>query len=113
MKKFIESSENALKGLEHVWTEEINFRIHCIISVIVIFVGIILNFDTFRWVAIILCIVIVLSLEIVNSAIEYTWDHLEPNHHPVVGTIKDVMASAVLVASIGAAVVGILIIFYQ
>ncbi len=113
MKKFINSSENALKGLEHVWKEERNFKIHCIISVLVIIVGFILHFDTYQWVAVILCIIIVLALEMVNSAIEYTWNHLEPNHHPVVGTIKDVMAGAVLVASIGAAIVGILVIFYQ
>lgn len=112
MKKRIESFKNALNGFVYVWNNEPNFKIHLTISVILILVGLWRGFDVFQWVVITFAIVIVLTMEIINSAIEYTWDHLEPNHHPVVGTIKDVIASSVLVASIGSAIVGILVIFF-
>jgi diacylglycerol kinase (ATP) len=48
--------------------------------------------------------------EIINTAIENTWDHLEPNHHPVVKTVKDMMSGAVLLVSCFSAIVWILII---
>lgn len=108
----LSSFRYALKGLSYVWRHEPNFRIHNLIALVVIALGFVLDFDIYKWSIIILCISLILSLEIINSAIEYTWNHLEPNHHPVVGTIKDVMASAVLVASIGVSIIGILIFLY-
>lgn len=106
-----ESVRNARNGIAKVFRTELNFRRHCLIAVIVIIVGMALEWDYMKWCLATLAIVAVLGTEMINTAIEYSWNHLEPNHHPVVGTIKDVMAGAVLVVSIGAGVVGLLLIF--
>ena len=70
-----------------------------------------MNFSSIEFAILIIVMSIVFVAEMVNSAIEYTWDKLEPNHHPVVGIIKDTMAGSVLIASLSAVVVGAIIIF--
>jgi diacylglycerol kinase len=56
-----------------------------------------------------LCIALVLALEAVNSAIEYLADKISPEQDPLIGKAKDIAAGAVLIAAIGAAIIGSLI----
>ena len=48
-------------------------------------------------------------MEIVNSAVERVTDILKPRIHSYVKEIKDIMAAAVMLSSIGAVLVGLLI----
>ena len=77
-----------------------------------IYEGKILNLkvDTIEWTILILCMILVLSLEMINSAIEKICDLIQPNQHPQIKIIKDVAAGAVLLASIGAAIIGAIIL---
>jgi diacylglycerol kinase (ATP) len=52
----------------------------------------------------------VLVLELVNTSFERIVDMLKPSIHPYARIAKDVMAAAVLIASIGAVVVGCMIL---
>ena len=63
------------------------------------------------WEAVVLTIMIsaVLILEIVNTALEQLINMLKPQVHPKARVLKDLMAAAVFLASVSAAVVGILI----
>lgn len=54
----------------------------------------------------VLSMALVLILEVVNSVFEQLVDLLKPRLHYVVGEIKNMMAAAVLLASLAAAVVG-------
>ena len=56
-----------------------------------------------------ICIALVISLEAVNTALEYLTDLVSPERHPLAGKAKDVAAAAVLIAAIGSAIVGLLI----
>jgi diacylglycerol kinase (ATP) len=49
-----------------------------------------------------LAAVLVLSLELVNAAIEYLLDHLHPGYSAEIGAAKDAAAGAVLIASLAA-----------
>ena len=51
----------------------------------------------------------VLTLEMVNVVIERLLDFLHPAHHEEVRVIKDLMAAIVLIASFGAAIIGLMI----
>jgi undecaprenol kinase/diacylglycerol kinase (ATP) len=53
----------------------------------------------------------VLTLELINSVLERFLDFLQPNNDPRVRTIKDLLAAIVLVAALGAAAIGILILW--
>jgi diacylglycerol kinase len=57
-----------------------------------------------------LTIVLVLSLELANTAAERIMDILKPRVHPYARVVKDAMAGAVLIASVGAVFIGICIL---
>jgi diacylglycerol kinase len=68
-----------------------------------------LGINTVEWLAVLLCIGLVLGLEMVNTAIEKLADHLHPQEHKHIGLVKDVAAGAVLWAAALSAVVGVLV----
>jgi diacylglycerol kinase len=61
-------------------------------------------------VILILLIALVLTLEILNTIIEHMVDIVQPRLHESVRTIKDMMAGAVLVSSLGSVIIGLIII---
>lgn len=111
IKRFINSFKYAYWGIKKVLKEEQNFRIHVITSIFVLFTSIfIFNLSYIELSIILLCISSVLITEIINTAIENTWNHLEPNHHPVVKSVKDMMAGAVMLTSVFSAVIWAMLI---
>lgn len=48
---------------------------------------------------------VVLATETLNTAIEMLCDHVQPNHDPLIGKVKDVAAGATAFAEIGGAVI--------
>ena len=62
-----------------------------------------------EWCALVLAIAGVWAAEAVNTAIELLGDATTSDPHPLVGRAKDVAAGAVLLAALGAAVVGLLV----
>ncbi len=89
-----------------------NMRAHLVIAALVLLASLILKLDRYYVVALIIMIAIVLALELVNTAVEAVVDLLTVAHHPLAKTAKDAAAGAVLVAAIGALIVGYLV-FYQ
>ena len=49
------------------------------------------------------------SAEALNTALEFLADAAKPEYHPLVKKAKDVAAGAVLIAALGAAVIGALV----
>ncbi|NOQ67856.1 diacylglycerol kinase [Patescibacteria group bacterium] len=107
-KKLARSFSHAVKGFKCVFREQ-NFKVQIIFSIAVFIL--ILLFDLRMWetVVLIMMITLVLVLEIINSIFERIMDILQPRVHPHAKTVKDMMASAVLAASLGAFLVGLLI----
>ena len=100
----------AIHGISHVFKHERNFRIHTLSVILVLILAFLFKCDFIELSLLIIVMGMVLVAEMINSAIEYTWDKLEPNHHPVVGIIKDTMSGSVLIASLVAFFVGLLIV---
>ena len=110
-KRTLNSFKYAIEGIRKVYKEEHNFRSHIFSTFVVLFFSIfIFNFDYIEISITLICIVLVLITEIINTVIENSWDHLEPNHHHVVKSVKDMMAGAVMITSIFACVVWIILI---
>jgi undecaprenol kinase len=108
-KKFFASFGFAFSGITETFKSEQNFRIHCIISIIVILTAIALDFSNLRMVILLIVIGIVLALELINTAIEKTVDLITLESHPFAKQAKDAAAGAVLVFSIFAVIIGILL----
>lgn len=109
MKKIKDSFQYAINGLKETLIFERNFKIMIFIALIVI--ALMFYFETSRTEKAILftAIFAVLTLELVNTAIERILDFLEPAHHEKVRVIKDLMAAIVLVACFGAVIIGLIV----
>lgn len=57
----------------------------------------------------ILQIAFVMVAEAFNTAIEKLCDVVSKDHHPVIGTVKDIAAGGVLIAAISAVITGLLL----
>ena len=98
----------AFAGLVYAFKIGHAIWIQSAIAVVVIAVGFYLHItlNDWRWIA--LAIALVWTTEIMNTAIETVCDALHPEHHKMIGIAKDAAAGAVLMAGLGAAVIGIL-----
>ncbi|GEN52034.1 diacylglycerol kinase family protein [Halobacillus faecis] len=99
----------AWNGIKEVYQSERNFRIHLSVALLVILAAFLFGLSKGEWMAILLIMVIVFSLEMVNTAMERLLDFYHPEQNPVIGSIKDITAGAVLVASIGSVIIGMII----
>ena len=68
-----------------------------------------MKLNKIEWCIITIAIVIVISAELFNTAIETVVDMVSPQKNPQAKLVKDIAAAAVLVLAIGAAVIGIII----
>lgn len=105
-----QSFQMAFAGIGRAVVTERNFQIHLVATVIVVAMLIWLSATLWEWAVIIMAIVIVLALELVNTALEKLIDFLNPQVHPTIKTIKDMAGGSVLVGALGAVIVGLVII---
>ena len=87
MKNFFASFKYAFAGIISVLKNERNFKVQLIIGVLVLLSAFILKADVIEWVVIILCIGLVLSFEMINTAIEKICNFLHPDEHPQIKTL--------------------------
>jgi diacylglycerol kinase (ATP) len=105
----VKSFGYALRGLGFVLRSQHNAWIHLGLTVAVIAAGYALQLQPDEWRWIVLAIALVWVAEIVNTAFEHLCDVVQPEFHVSVKAAKDVAASAVLVASIAAAIIGVMV----
>lgn len=77
--------------------------------IIVIIAGFYYKISKVEWMVCIILFGMVISLELVNTAIENTVDLAMPEKNPQAKVAKDVAAAAVLVGAIVATIVGLII----
>ena len=108
-KKRIDSFRFAFRGIADFVRSEANARFHLVAATAVVAAGFWFRVSPGEWLALILCIALVISLEAINTAIEHLTDLVSPNYHPLAGKAKDVAAGAVLIAAFGAVAVGLIV----
>ena len=108
-RKLLSSFSNAFSGILLLFKSQVNAQIELGITLMLIIAGFVFGISTAEWLVILFCIALVLSLEGINTAIELFADKLHPGFDTEIGKVKDVAAGAVLIASILAAIIGIVI----
>lgn len=108
-KKQLHSFGYAWQGIRGCIGKEQNLSFHLITSLAVIIAGIGFNISRNEWIAVILCIGLVIAAELFNTAIERLVDFVSPQRHPIAGQVKDIAAGAVLVCALAAIAVGLII----
>lgn len=109
MKRFFSSFGYAWTGLRRAWSEQPNLRFHTVAATIVIAFAFYVQVSGGEWIALGLTIGMVITAELINTAIENLVDLISPENNPLAGKIKDVAAGAVLVSAATAIVVGCII----
>lgn len=109
LRRRINSFRFAFRGLADLFRNQANARIHLVVAVVVALAGWWLGLSRLEWVAVVLSIALVISMEAMNTALEYLADRISPAHDPLVGKAKDAAAAAVLIAAFGAVTVGLII----
>ncbi|MFN0021345.1 MAG: diacylglycerol kinase family protein [Pirellulaceae bacterium] len=96
----------ALRGVFTAFRLDQSFVEHLASAVPVIAAGIVLRVNLLEWCLLVLCITAVVAAEMFNTAIEQLAKAVHPEQSPLVGASLDVAAGGVLIASLGAAIVG-------
>ncbi len=109
MRRLIRSFGHAFAGIGYGLRTQANLRIHIVITIGVIAAGLWLQISPIEWAILAVTIMIVLSAELFNTAIEAVVDRVGNEPHPLSRIAKDTAAGAVLIGAIGAVIVGLLI----
>ncbi|MFA6486258.1 MAG: diacylglycerol kinase family protein [Candidatus Magasanikbacteria bacterium] len=109
VKRFFKSFRDAVRGVSYTFLHEQNFRVQIFVGIIAIALAFFLPLRRAEQILILLMTLMVLSTELLNTAVEKFCDLLIPRLHQQISVIKDVMAGAVLLVSIGAGVIGAMI----
>jgi diacylglycerol kinase len=109
MSAFLKSFSYAFKGIGAALKQR-NMKIIFISAVLTIIAALVLKVRSTDWCMLLLCIGAVISLEMMNCAIEEIVNFISPGFHEKAGKIKDISAGAVLIFSIISFIIGILIL---
>jgi diacylglycerol kinase len=108
-KKIINSFKYAIEGIIASFKSERNMKIHVLATIIVVILGLILKINIVEWCFCIISIVLVISAELLNTAIENIVDMISTEKNEKAKLVKDISAGAVLVLAIGALIIGMII----
>jgi diacylglycerol kinase len=110
MSKVLRSFGVAVSGIVYGVRTQSHMRFHVAAAAVAIGLGILAALGPLEWAVIALTIALVISLELVNTAVEKAVDLACPDIHPLAKLAKDTAAGAVLVAAAISLVIGLLIL---
>lgn len=107
----IKSIGYAFKGAWYLLKTESSIKVQFGIAILVTLAGFYYDISKTEWLIQIGFIGLVMSIEGLNTAVEYVADFIHPEHHQAIGRIKDIAAGAVFIASVAAVIAAIVIYF--
>lgn len=107
--QFLKSFRYALKGFYTIWKEEQSFRVQIFAALVVFILAAVFKIKIWELLVLILISTAVLVLEVLNSILERIVDAMKPRINIFVEAIKDMMAAAVLLASLSSVIIGLMI----
>ncbi|NUO72535.1 MAG: diacylglycerol kinase [Frateuria sp.] len=87
----------SIKGLRAGWRYEASFRFEICLAIVTIPLGLYLGHGALEKLALVLPMFLVLSTELLNSAVEAVVDKVSPDFHELAGRAKDMGSAAVFV----------------
>ncbi len=108
-RSFSQSVKYALDGVHYGFKYNQNLRIVFVIGALVVVASLLLGVDAFQMGILGVMILLVISTEMINTAIEQMTDLITKEHREEARVAKDVSAGMVLITSAGSIIVGVLI----
>ncbi len=97
IRRIIAATGYSLKGLQAAWKEEAAFRQEVLLALVATVVATVLPVSSLERVMMIFAVVLVVIVELLNSAIEAVVDRFGGEMHELSGRAKDVGSAAVFV----------------
>lgn len=111
IKRVILAFGHSCRGLLHVWKNEAAFRQECFLAIILIPLALWLDVTGLEKAVMISTVILVLIVEILNSAIEAVVDRIGLEHNTLSGHAKDMGSAAVAMALLLIPIVWLLVLF--
>ncbi|AKD02799.1 diacylglycerol kinase family protein [Pontibacter korlensis] len=110
-KKRYNSFKFAFRGINASIRSEPHMRLHILSAIGVVLLGLTFDVTKVEWCLLVGSMGLVITAEIINTAIETIVNLVSPEFNQMAGRAKDLAAGAVLIAAIAAAVIGTIIFF--
>jgi diacylglycerol kinase (ATP) len=99
---------NAMRGVGFMFSQ-LSIRILTAATALTLGAGVYFSLSALEWCAVLLALSLVWAAEGLNTALERLTDLVSPGFHPLAGMAKDIAAGAVLLAAVGAVLVGVIL----
>lgn len=109
IKRFFDSIKYSIEGLIHAYKNEQSLWLHAICTIITIILGFLLKISFNQWAIIIIALVVVLAVELLNTAVEAAVDLVTKEIHPLAKVAKDCGSAAAFVSGIMATIIELFI----
>lgn len=111
--RLVTALKHSLAGLLLAWQSERAFRQEVVLALVMVPVAFMVPVDVTQRVLLVASIMMVLVVEIINSAIEATVDRISLDIHPLAKRAKDMGSAAVLLALVNATLTWVVILWPQ
>ena len=108
-RSWLQKFRDAARGVKIAVRGESSYFVHFFITAAVVLAAGVYERPTSEWCLLVLCITMVLAAETLNTAIERLARAVSLETHPEIRDALDIASGAVLLASIGAVVVGLIV----
>ena len=105
-----QSFKNAINGLVFAFKTQRNFKVHLVISFLVLIFSLWLSISLENFLFLLLAIFLGLTVEMANTAFEKTLDAVNGSYDPKIKIAKDVAAGMMLLMAVGLGLIGLLIL---
>ncbi|MGB9706542.1 MAG: diacylglycerol kinase family protein [Microgenomates group bacterium] len=105
-----QSFKNAINGCAYAFKTQRNFKVHFLISLLVLVFSLWLRINLDKFLFLLLAIFLGLTIEMANTAFEKTLDAVSEKYDPKIKIAKDVSAGMMLLVAGGVTIVGLLIL---
>ncbi len=110
---WVEKFRDAFRGVKAGVRGQSSFFVHFFLAAAVIAAAAIMEIGLTGWCLLLLCIALVLTAEMFNSALEWMGRAMTDQFNPDLGRALDIGSAAVLMASFGAAIVGAIVFLHR
>lgn len=107
---WLESLNCAIEGILWAAKSERHIRYHFIAALAVVFLALFFKISALEFFLLVLAAILVIFAELMNTAIETVVDLVTDDYHELAKRAKDISAGAVLVTSVGAVILGYLVL---
>ncbi len=111
LRRVLDATRYSLAGLAAAFRHEAAFRQELTLALVLVPLGLWLGEDGVARALLVGSVLLVLVVEVLNSAVEAVVDRIGDEIHPLAGRAKDLGSAAVFIALVNAAVVWVLVLW--